>query len=88
MQLTKEKAKQLLKGDFIPGGKEVDITNLDFRETREDEVYQCCRQTGYDLQSGPLYCGNVAEYVAFTDGGLVALCGNQRRHFPPKKKES
>ena len=87
MQLTKQTARELLKGDFIPDGKPVDIRGLKFRRTRDDEVLQCCMPTGYDPQSGPFYCGDIAELVAFVeeDGqvvGSVALCN--RRHNLPK----
>jgi len=79
--LTKERAKQLQR-DFIPGGKAVNIRTLRFRRTESDEeVHQCCRQTSYDIQSGPIYCGKIAEYIADTADGHVALC---EVHPPPR----
>jgi len=89
MELTKEAAKKLVRGDFIPDGDEtIDLTSLKFRRTRNDEVFQCHQQTGYDTQSGPMYCGKIAEFVSLAekDGeiiGVVALC-NHNRHRPPK----
>jgi len=82
--LDKLKAQQLQK-DFVPGGKRVMLGEVEFRPTRPDEVYQCCVQVGTDYpQSGPIYCGRVAEYVSTDpDGSYVALCG-QRRHVPVK----
>jgi hypothetical protein len=81
--MDKSEAKQLQR-DFIPTGKRVDIHTLEFRRTHPDEIYQCCVQTGSDYpQSGAIYCGRVAEYIAFTPGGSVAMCG-ERGHIPPK----
>ena len=81
MALSKEQAKQLQR-DFIPGGGPVDINTLRFRHTLSDEIYQCCKKTGNDPQSGPIYCGDVAEYIARTENGLVACC---ERHPPPRR---
>ena len=91
MELTKERARKLLKGDFIPGGKAVDVRDLTFRKTLEHEVFQCCARTGYDPQSGPFYCGDVAELVAEIekDGivtGVVALCNHRGHKLPPGVK--
>ena len=80
MLLTKDCAKTV-RGEFIPGGKLVDISNLKFRKTKVYEVYRCCRRTGLDPQSGPFFCGDIAEFVApVKEGGVVALC---ERHKPP-----
>ena len=80
--LTKSAARRLQR-DYIPDGKLVDINTLKFRRTREDEVYQCCYPTAYDPQSGNIYCGGIAEWVANVDGGgVVCLCG-ERGHVPP-----
>jgi hypothetical protein len=77
--VTKEEAKALRKRDFIPNGERVDIRTLTFRETGEYEVYQCCFPTGNDPQSGPFYCGDIADFTADVDGGgVVAVC---QRHF-------
>jgi len=54
----------------------VDIKELEFRRATDYEVYRCLRQTGNDSQSGPFYCGNIAEFIAITkDGkGRVTIC--------------
>ncbi len=79
--LSKKTARDLQR-DFIPDGEEIDINTLEFKRTGEYEVFRCCRQTGYDLQSGPIYCGNVAEYIARVPEthGVVALCERHRPH--------
>lgn len=82
--MTKTEARNLLKGDYIPNGKRVDsevMRTLQFRRTFEHEVYRCGRSTDYDPQSGPIYCGGLAEFIAVTDNGVVALC---QRHAPPE----
>ena len=83
MWLTKEEARQIRRGDYIPKGPSVDITTLRFRHTKSNEVYQCCKQTSRDPQSGPIYCGDIADYVAETKSGYVALCGGH----PPAKNQ-
>lgn len=80
MQTTKEDARGIREPDFIPGGRYVDIDILCFRRTGSSEIFRCCRQTDSDIQSGPFYCGDIAEYVAPTEGGTVALC---ERYAPP-----
>jgi hypothetical protein len=78
---TKSDAAKL-QGDFIPGGKRVRLDSLLFRKTTDYEIYRCCQQSAYDIQSGPIYCGDIAEYIApIEDKGKVALC---ERHRPPK----
>lgn len=87
VQLTKEIAKSLQEKDFIPRGKPISRESLSFRRTTENEVYRCCAHVGNDLQSGPMFCGKIAEFVAFTESGekgYVGLCGT-RGHVPPKK---
>lgn len=74
MQLTKQAAKKLLEGNFVPSGESVDIDTLNFRRTTESEVFQCCQHTGRDPQSGPFYCGDIAELVAFVEKGYVGIC--------------
>jgi hypothetical protein len=76
MELNKKIAKELIEGDFIPNGERVNITNLKFRKTKDHEIYQCCKQTSYDTQSGPIYCGDLAEYIASVGKGIAALCKN------------
>lgn len=82
MGLSKQEAKGLIREDFIPGGPRIcDVSKLRFRRTREDEVYQCCLKTSDDPQSGPIFCGEIAEYLAQVGNvGIVCLC---ERHRPP-----
>jgi len=91
MQLTKKIAKELIDGDFIPNDERVDIRELTFRRTQEHEVFRCCRSTGCDPQSGPLYCGDIAEFIALVKiKGSVMVVSLCERHRPPKNliKES
>lgn len=83
--LTKEMAREIRQGDYIPKGiiGRVDANKLSFRKTTEHEIHRCCQITGNDPQSGPIYCGEIAEFIAFHNGGIVVLCGN-RGHVPPK----
>lgn len=71
-------SKQILQkyrnADFIPDGKIVDTVTLQFRPTGRFELFQCCQQTGVDIQSGPHYCGRLAEYVAGDESSYVGLC--------------
>lgn len=76
--MLKADAKKLLAQtrDYIPGGKPVaDIAALTFRRTSEHEVLLCGTQTGNDIQSGPFYCGAIADWVAVTTNGTAAVCG-------------
>ena len=82
MQMTKEDARRIKEPDFIPDGKSVDINTLRFRRTGSTEILRCCCQTSYDIQSGPIYCGGIAEYIAPTKGGAVALC----EHHSPSNR--
>lgn len=86
--MLKEDAKKLQQ-DFIPGGAQLsrdEVSKLEFRRTLSHEILQCCVKTQYDMQSGPIYCGRVSEWVAyFKDGMLVALCG-KRGHTPDRIK--
>jgi hypothetical protein len=77
--LTKTAARTLQKNlrDYIPGGKALSrdqLGQLVFRETAESEIYHCGTRTGNDIQSGPYYCGAIADFVAPVPGGIVAIC--------------
>jgi len=83
MALTKKNAKDLLQRDYVPNGDEKmsrkELAALDFRKTLDCEIHQCGMMVGFDPQSGPLFCGDIAEYVAFTDhGSAVCLCEKHR----------
>ena len=86
MPITKTEARELLKGDFIPDGKAVDISKLMFRRTTEEEIYRCCCRMGSDCQSGPYYCGKLGEWVheAEPENGLINILVLCERHAPPK----
>lgn len=78
MTFDKERAKELQE-DFIPNGKEVnneEFSGLEFRKTLDNEVYQCTTQVDYDIQSGPIFCGKIAEYIAPVEDGrrVLPLC--------------
>jgi len=78
--MNKALARQL-QSDYIPGGRQLseeEFKKLRFRRTLDDEIRQCGCSSSSDPQSGPIYCGNVAEWVAPTEDGILALCS---RHF-------
>jgi hypothetical protein len=79
----KELAKALQR-DFVPSGPAVDITTLTFRRVTEDEVFQCCCPSSRDPQSGTIYCGRVAEFVAKGQRGYVAVCKRHVIELPPE----
>lgn len=86
INMTKTEAKLIqsgnyppLKRDYIPGGKEQKtIVDLKLRQTEEDEVYQCGAITGNDPQSGPIYCGKIADWV--DEDGLYCICDYHKRN--------
>jgi hypothetical protein len=81
--VNKLEAKALVEKmrDYIPGGKPVDASRLIFRPTSNaGDVHLCGVQTGTDIQSGPFFCGKVADWIAQTASGVVAICeGHGRR---------
>lgn len=80
-------AARKLQEEFIPTGPAADISTLTFRRTKNTEIFRCAVATGTDIQSGPFYCGRIAEFVAFVerDGEQfsIALCGIGS-HRPPR----
>lgn len=82
MILTKTEAKKILQRDFIPGGGTVDVSKVKFQRTKEHEVFRCGCKVGNDSQSGPLYCGDIAEFVAPVEDGIVAVCERCARRLP------
>jgi hypothetical protein len=79
-------AAKALKRDYIPGGPGMsreEAEKLTWRPTMEHEVHQCGRQTGDDYpQSGPIYCGDVADFIAISpSGSVMAVC---KRHATDK----
>lgn len=54
-----------------------------FRETEESEVLRCCCSSHADWpQSGPIFCGEIADYVAETYTGFVAVCCKCLKKIP------
>lgn len=79
--MLKELAKQLQE-PFTPKGPSIapeDLTT--WRVTGPHDVYRCCRMIGHDVQSGPMHCGDIADFVADgTEKGYhLAYC---RYHVP------
>ena len=87
--LTKTQIKQmqeLMKPDYIPNGKSrIYLGDLKFRRTQEHEVCRCAAMTGDDIQSGPIYCGKLAEWIhECEDGSFIASCD---KHTPKRNRE-
>jgi hypothetical protein len=82
MELTKEAIRSFSR-EFFPRGKTVKTCDWNFRRTEEDEIYRCCLSIGSDSQSGPFFCGKVADYVAFPeeDGAVVGAAALCESHF-------
>lgn len=81
--MLKDLAKQLQR-DYIPNGRRIsrdEFSDLKFRRTEEYEIYQCGCQTGNDIQSGPIYCGRVADFLAETKEGVLAACKSHFRNL-------
>ena len=88
--MLKSDAKKLVSQmrDYIPGGKPIaDITVLTFRRAAEHEVLLCGTQTGRDIQSGPFYCGAVADWVALTPDGTAAVCTRHANKIGIRREE-
>jgi hypothetical protein len=82
--ISRSEAKEFTRQakDYIPGGaivKEPD--KLVWRRLEDhEEVSFCCVQTGYDLQSGPMYCGAVADWRG-DQGGLDSTFACDNHHY-------
>lgn len=73
--LTKEVAQKIRRGNFIPRGDYISVDASEFRETSDFQIHFCCKEVGNDIQSGPLYCSDIAAYICFGgDGRVVGLC--------------
>ena len=76
--ITKTEARALVSKmrDYIPGGKKPVSSphTLQWRPTMELEIHHCGVQTGNDIQSGPYYCGAIADFVATVPEGTAAVC--------------
>jgi len=65
-----------LQGDYAPGGTPVATDECThWRMIGDNEVERCGRLIGYDVQSGPVYCGDVADFGATAPNGEpVFIC--------------
>ncbi len=82
--ITKTEARALLDKmrDYVPGGKPVsDPQALSWRPTLESEIYHCGTRTGNDIQSGPYYCGTIADFVAEVPDGTAAICKKHHKRL-------
>lgn len=85
--ITKEDYQQINTRcvGFVPdGGNVVAASSLQFRKTLDsEEIYHCCaklKRSEEDIQClSPQYCGCIADYVAFTDGGYVGVCNRHKK---------
>lgn len=77
---------KFLEGDYIPGGAKLD--NLDRLYGRQPAtgLERCGVQTGDDLQSGPMYCGDLAVATYRLDGIPGACLCVCKRHDAPFKR--
>ena len=58
---VEDTVERLTKPDYIPGGKSVSkVKNL----RPADPGARCCCQICYDIQSGPIFCGEPADWMA------------------------
>ena len=58
---VEDTVERMTKPDYIPGGKSVSkVKNL----RPADPGARCCCQTSYDIQSGPIFCGEPADWMA------------------------
>lgn len=83
--ITKTDARKLVDKlrDYIPGGKKP-VSNpqtLQWRPTTELEIHHCGVQTGRDIQSGPYFCGAIADFVAEVPEGTVAVCEKHHKRL-------
>lgn len=86
--VSRELLQRYKQGDFIPDGEEVVVGTLQFRHTHSHELFQCCEMTGYDVQSGPYYCGQLATVVAGNTRSYVGLCERHARGCRPQVRRA
>ena len=86
--MHKSEAKKLVERmrDYIPKGKPVAVSSLTFRRMHEHELHLCGARTGNDIQSGPYYCGAIADWVSSTSDGLAAVCERHGEQFHIKRE--
>ena len=88
--MLKSEAKKLAEQmrDYIPGGKPVDVVSLTFRRTYDHEVLLCGTRTGHDIQSGPFYCGAIADWAAEANGGVAPICDRHARKIGIRREDA
>ena len=62
-------------------GENVDILTLKFNKTHNPSVFRCCALLEGSTESKKVFCGKHARWVAFTENGYMALCGEDG-HVP------
>ena len=71
---VEDTVERMTKPDYIPGGKSVSkVKNL----RPADPGARCCCETAYDIQSGPIFCGEPADWMADdanASGKVTAVC--------------
>jgi len=75
---VEDTVERMTRPDYIPGGKSVSKVK-DLRPS--DPGARCCCQTSYDIQSGPIFCGEPADWMAdAADGqqGTAAVCNGHK----------
>ena len=87
--VTKSEIKKF-QGSFIPPkeireAERVSLQGKVFRRTKEHEVYRCAVGVGHDLQSGPLYCGALCEWICDLGNDHFLISCN--RHTPLINRE-
>ena len=82
--VTRQEAKQLQR-DYIPNGSRVDeetVRCLVYRALTEGEIHRCGWSDSYDPQSGPIFCGQVADWMApVANGETLYLCAYHRERL-------
>ncbi len=87
--MTREEIKALIKDfkrDWIPSsdglnGKHICRDKI-INVRPAQRLERCCHITGTDDQSGPIYCGDLADYIADVvgiEGVIVAVCAYHKR---------
>jgi hypothetical protein len=69
-----EEIEEMTHPDFIPGGGQVYLKDCKNWYPAEPGM-RCGQQTGDDIQSGPIFCGDPAHVFCYTDDHTICcLC--------------
>ncbi len=71
MEWLVDEVHAMTRDDHILGG-EVPTSATNLRVA--DAGCRCGVSTGYDIQSGPVYCGDIATLMGDAPGGAVCAC--------------